>query len=119
MNNNLLTLIECLDRDKICVAVHEKMIMEIICDAIKDIIPDIKWRYGYPDDPDIMIFYSENMAKDFIDDRKEVSNNNWRLYSVIENVFPELKYTTDDNYIYLSDEERFKIINKLKNLRES
>jgi len=117
MNNNLLALIDGRDKAKASVAAYEKRIMAIICDAVRDIIPDLEGWLGTPDNPNKMIFLSEQFGHCYERMPKE-KNENWEnLHSLIEEIFPELRYQLDDNDIYLSPEEQIKIIKRLKKLR--
>jgi len=116
MNNNLLFKICQYNSAKKMLATYQKTIMETICEAIRDVIPDIEWRLGNPENQNLMIFYSEDRAKKFSFD-DEAYDNYWRFSSVIESVFPALEFSVGDNYLYVSPEERDEIIKRLKKLR--
>ncbi len=117
MNNNLLFAVHQYLNAKKMLAGYEKKIMDIICDAVRDIIPDIESWLRYPDGPNIMLFLSEEFGHCYERMPKE-KNENWEnLHSLIEEIFPELEYQLEDNDIYLSPEEQAKIIKRLKKLR--
>ena len=119
MASDLLALIDGWDKAKASVAAYEKRIMAIICDAVRDIIPDLEGWLGTPDNPNKMIFLSEQFGHCYERMPKE-KNENWEnLHSLIEEIFPELEYQLEDNDIYLSPEEQAKIIERLKKLRGS
>ena len=59
MSSDILALIDGRDKAKASVAAYEKRIMAIICDAVRDIIPDLEGWLGTPDNPNKMIFLSE------------------------------------------------------------
>jgi hypothetical protein len=117
--NILAGLIKGLDRAKSWVVMNEKMIMEILCNAIRDVIPDIKGRLGYPypnNPANKIVFYSEQKSKALDDGTEGAADNRYRLSSIIESVFPELEFSVDDHFIYLSEKERVeltKILNEL------
>jgi len=120
--NTIAGLIDGLNRAKSWVVVNEKMIMEILCNAIKDVIPDIKGRLGYPyphNPASKIVFYSEQRSKALDNGTEGAIDNRFRLSSIIESVFPELEYSVDDHFIYLSEKERVELIKRLNEYKGS
>jgi len=119
MSSDILALIDGRDKAKASVAAYEKKIMAIICDAVRDIIPDIEGWLGTADNPNVLFFNSEIWSKDFpTADEEAASAGWWWLSMLIEQVFPELQFQVSDNGIYLPPEEQIEILKRLKRLRD-
>lgn len=114
MNDNLLFVICQYNSLKKMLSFSEKRIMEIICEAIRDVIPDIKARRDYCHS-ERMVFYTEAMPEE----APEKTTPDFWLSSVITDVFPALGGSVDDVSIYLSQEERADILKRLRKLRGS
>lgn len=119
MASDLLALIDDYNNAEGLVMTYGNRIMAIICDCVRDVIPDIRGVIGDLDDDDILIFRSyEYEIEKRLETMKDGVPNNWRrFYFLIEKVFPELEFKVDDNGIYLSPEEQDEIIKRLKKLR--
>ena len=115
MSDNLLYEINQWNNSKMVVAAYENKIMAIICDAVRDIIPDIEGWLGTADNPNVLFFNSEIWSKDFPTAEEAASAGWWRLSMLIEQVFPELQFQVSDNGIYLPPEEQIEILKRLKN----
>lgn len=100
----------------------QKEIIKFICDAVRDIIPDIKgWieinGYDY-----LMVFVSEEYEQ-----RSKRENGKqivgWmekrRLFELIHEVFPMLSHQVYDFAIWLDWKEQLEITNRLKKLKNS
>ena len=117
MSSDILALIDGRDKAKASVAAYEKKIMAIICDAVRDIIPDIEGWLGTADNHNVLFFNSEIWSKDFPTAEEAASAGWWWLSMLIEQVFPELQFQVSDNGIYLPPEEQIEILKRLKKLR--
>ncbi|MDY0232183.1 MAG: hypothetical protein RBR88_06840 [Candidatus Saccharicenans sp.] len=121
MNNNLLFVICQFNSAKKMLATYQKIIMETICEAIRDVIPGIKARCDYCHSERI-VFYTEAMSEEApekitVTIVNQKDRDFW-LSSVITDVFPALGGSVDDVSICLSQEERDEIIKRLKKLRD-
>ncbi len=116
--DDLLPLIWNYNTARRVVAITGGKIVIKICDAIRDIIPDIEGWVGDIDSSDVLFFRSEEAAKGF--DEVLLSGQeyeDWKsLDSLIGEVFPELQYKVDDNCIYLSPNKQKLIVERLKKL---
>jgi len=118
MNNNLLFAVHQYLNAKKMLAGYEKKIMDIICDAVRDIIPDIEGWLGTASNPNVLFFNSETWSKDFPTAEEAASAGWWWLSMLIEQVFPELQFQISDNGIYLPPEEQIEVLKRLKRLRD-
>jgi len=100
----------------------QKEIIKFICDAVRDIIPDIKgWieinGYDY-----LMVFVSEEFEQ-----RSKRENGKqivgWmekrRLFELIHEIFPMLSHQVYDFGIWLDWKEQLEITDRLKKLKNS
>ncbi len=121
--NNLLNLIDWYRQSREHVTKAGNKIIKIICDSIRDIIPDIEGWVGSIDSPDVLIFSSSIQVAVWEREIKEngIGGRNeerWRsLGSLIGEVFPELKFRVDDNGMYMPPEKQKIIIERLQQLR--
>jgi len=90
-----------------------------IADTLQPIIPDIKWSLGWEEGgimwPNhIICFYSDQCNVNSVEDLE----NSESLQSLIEQVFPELKFCVDTpSGVYVPKEQCTKVIELLKELK--
>ncbi len=113
MSDNLLYEIHQWNNSKMVVAAYENKIIKLICEAVRDVIPDIEGWRGTSDFPEMLFFNSEkySIPPDGVDIKQK-----W-FTEIVVSVFPELKDEIYDNGIFLSPEQEAKILNKLVELR--
>jgi len=119
MNNELLKLIHDYDNVRDLASTYGMRIISIICDVVRDIIPDIRGWVGDIDISDVLFFHSEKFEKRAEEMQEGVPTNWRRFYLLIELIFPELESDVDDDGIYLSPEEQISVLERLKKLREN
>ncbi len=120
MNDNLLFVINQYIDATVKMSINQRKIVEILCDTVRDIIPDIKGRFDIVDTPNVMFLHSESRGGDFPEDREGMEFASWyNISRLIEDVFPEIEFMIKDNGISLSQEEEKKILERLKKLRDS
>ncbi len=114
----LLSLIWWYNRSNENVTMAGKRIIEIICDAVRDIIPDIEGWVGTEDGSNLLFFNSKLQSDIWWNKVESNEGEQWEcLDFLIEKVFPELKYCVDDNCIYLPPEKQNMVIERLEKLR--
>lgn len=120
MGDNILDIIERYESASSEVVKYQKEIIRLICNAVRDVIPDIDAWIGTIDNPNVIFFNSDERGKRFDKALDDKAFDGWQsLDSLIGDVFPELLYEVDDNCIYLSPEEQAKIKERLERLKEA
>jgi len=116
-DDTLLTLINSYNSSREQVTKLGNQIIKIICDALRDVIPDMEGSVGTIDSPNVLFFSSNEQSSAWENkDSREIEN--WEsLDQLIEKVFPEIKYDVDDNCIYLPPDKQKIVIERLKKLR--
>jgi len=114
----LLSLVWWYNRSREHLRIAGEKIIEIICGAIRDILPDIDGWVGSIDSSDVL-FFSSNHQQEIWDNEVEAGGvEGWKsLEYLIEEIFPELKFRVDDDGIYLPPDKQKIIIERLQQLR--
>ena len=98
----------------------KKNLVELICDTVRGIIPDIEGRVGTPTCGGNMFFRSSEFRQrlEYRLSQKDFSWEGWRDFrSLVEDVFPEFLGSVFDNGLFLTPEEQLKIQDRLENLK--
>jgi len=95
-------------------------IVWLICDVVRDVIPDIEGKLGTLTCGENLFFKSkqffERLRVERVFDRDELEG--WRDFrSLVVDTFPEFKGEVFDNCLFLTPEEQMKVKDRLENLK--
>jgi len=98
----------------------KKNLVEMICDVVRDIIPDIEGRFGTLRGQASLYFFSKEIGKRFdkLLDDDDFDWTNRRFCFLVEDAFPEFVGCVFDNSLFLTPEEQLAVRDRLENLKE-
>lgn len=101
----------------------KKNLVELICDIVRDVIPDIEGRVGTLTNKENIFFFSKEYKERFedamVEDDFDFYLEGWQDFrSLVEDAFAEYAGLVFDNGLFLTPEEQLAVRDRLENLKE-